>query len=411
MPEHHHALTAPSSSPQDQPAHPAGVRSGSAGPSPAGCGETRTPDPPGGHPPLPNRGGETTEDASGKCPVWVLNRDQVESITGQLDYLTATAASRDWSAVDSYTATDHPEQMFQKGFKQSENRPCGSAYCRRSWDPHQSSGDWGTEYESWRFPGDTLYPEIIAHLVGVHGSRASRCDIAIDVQGVDVPLREIGERIKRRQPDLKVRLEDTYGDGDTLYLGSRKSPLFCRIYNKGLEQIASLGFDPARCIPITPHYRFELEAKEAQAVVLWDAYRREPVEAAKMAAGVFLARGVDLGVEPIDLVVPSEDRPEFLATLWQAFQQYGPVLVAAHLAGANLGELAEAAMSGPKSRTTAWRHGKRRKEAKEIGAEEITSVFRAMAERQAFGGEVDTALGVEVPPQVGDSARRLLDVA
>lgn len=399
MPELQHRVNQASSGTSSTPAHPGGVRSATGGPPPPGCGEARThPDQAGGHPPLTNRGGETSEDDKEEGLVWRLNRDQVESITAQLDYLTATALDRSWGVVEAFTATDHPESNHQKGFRESEKRPCGGAYCVRSWDPYQAMGDWGTEYESWRFPGETLHPEVIGILVGVEAARASRCDVAIDVQGVEVPLRAIGEAVKRRQPDLKVRLEDTYGDGDTLYIGSRKSPVFLRIYNKGLEQIAKLGFDPAKCIPISPHYRFELEAKDGAAVVLWDAYRRDPMEAARMAAGVFLSRGIDLGVDPIDLVLPAVEASEFIATLFQAYAQYGPVLEAARQAGVDLGELSRVAGGGPKSRTTAWRHKKRREQAAEIGAKEITGAIRSMCERRAFSGEVDTVVGVEVDP-------------
>lgn len=74
--------------------------------------------------------------------------------------------------------------------------------------------------------------------------RASRFDVALDVRlgyDCDVVIRDMFEAacMYRDQQTKgfrrKIRLVDTAGEGDTLYVGSRVSSVFLRVYNKAKE--------------------------------------------------------------------------------------------------------------------------------------------------------------------------------
>lgn len=95
---------------------------------------------------------------------------------------------------------------------------------------------------------------------------------------------------------LKIRLEDGTGDGDTLYLGSRKSAVFGRVYDKG--RATNEAF-------YAHSWRWELQIVNKAADRVYAAIEgeegRQEVIAASVAAW-FSSRGVDCPVT-------SSDRP------------------------------------------------------------------------------------------------------
>lgn len=105
------------------------------------------------------------------------------------------------------------------------------------------------------------------------GHNVSRLDICIDVWGVSEIDKEIAlhkdaalaYRATLHSRPFDVRLQETFGRGDTLYLGSRASGLFIRIYNKDKEQSTDEFYQD--CI------RYECEIKDDRAAKILERYR------------------------------------------------------------------------------------------------------------------------------------------
>jgi len=97
------------------------------------------------------------------------------------------------------------------------------------------------------------------------GHNVSRIDVAMTVWGVSDQSVQIAlhsaeaeaERKTLQSRPFKVRLIDGKGDGDTLYVGSRSSDLFVRIYDKEREQKDDEQWKSA--------LRYECECKEDMA--------------------------------------------------------------------------------------------------------------------------------------------------
>lgn len=105
------------------------------------------------------------------------------------------------------------------------------------------------------------------------GHNVSRLDICLDIWGVKdidtvIALHKdeaITYRSSLHSRPFDVRLQETYGKGDTLYLGSRTSGVYLRIYNKAKEQEGNDYYD--ECI------RYEAEIKDERARKVLDRYR------------------------------------------------------------------------------------------------------------------------------------------
>ncbi len=112
------------------------------------------------------------------------------------------------------------------------------------------------------------------HLVATEGAHVSRLDVCADVSFArDTPglagsmalaaaaARESGAL----QAKTRIALIDGFGSGDTFYLGSRKSGLFLRVYDKYRES----GDEAYKWV-----WRFELEVKDARAALILAEIRK-----------------------------------------------------------------------------------------------------------------------------------------
>jgi DNA relaxase NicK len=95
-----------------------------------------------------------------------------------------------------------------------------------------------------------------------------------------------------RGSELKLELRKTNGHGDTLYLGTRTSELFARLYDKGRE-----SKDPAyrNC------WRWELEVKGARGPLAVGVLSRSSDERTAITSAVhehFVSRGVSTPWNP-----------------------------------------------------------------------------------------------------------------
>lgn len=106
--------------------------------------------------------------------------------------------------------------------------------------------------------------------------------------------RELAPAIDRYRKSLphrpfEMELRHGYGRGDTLYLGSRKSARYHRIYDKGRSPNAGEGYQNA--------WRFEVELKDSHGAGPWEGRGGNVPSADYWAAIVvreFASRGVEL---------------------------------------------------------------------------------------------------------------------
>lgn len=125
--------------------------------------------------------------------------------------------------------------------------------------------------------------------VGGYFTRCTRLDYAIDdiCRGEEAPIitmrkvrnsvkkREFRSRLSANRPRHKMEVDfdsmekDSVLLGDTVYFGNRKSSVFCRFYDKRLEQLHShLDVDE----DITSWCRCEFEFKGARAMAAFNAF-------------------------------------------------------------------------------------------------------------------------------------------
>jgi len=108
------------------------------------------------------------------------------------------------------------------------------------------------------------------------GHNVSRLDVAVDVWWGEAPdaviashnVETLDARMLAKSRPWKVACVNGYGDGDTLYIGSRKSVEFIRIYNKEKES----NDEPAYrgCT----RYEVEYHDESARAIVFRSGARR-----------------------------------------------------------------------------------------------------------------------------------------
>lgn len=129
------------------------------------------------------------------------------------------------------------------------------------------------------------------------GHNISRIDLCVDIwhgTGLDdiIALHKdtaLEERARRPGRPYKVAHVNSFGNGDTLYLGSRASEIYVRIYNKERESDGEERYNG--CI------RYEVEFKDDTAnetVYRGGARLRSARGIAQAVAGVLVGRGVVL---------------------------------------------------------------------------------------------------------------------
>lgn len=219
----------------------------------------------------------------------------------KLDYATC-AFTPDSVSLDKITEslTGSTDSLGFEPLGSSERTPyhcaaCGLYYkpdCGSKENPHilQVSGE-----------GCELFRETLPQLANVlyaGGKQAhfKRCDFAFDVVMPKSKWRKIySELFNNAIADLdagttrrrKKCLYSGYADETTIYVGARTSPIFCRVYNKSLQDPNFTPCDEygSRISPDDNEYviRFEIEAKynkNSSGVFdpspLFDSYYRDP---------------------------------------------------------------------------------------------------------------------------------------
>lgn len=231
-----------------------------------------------------------------------------------IDYLTTTWRDeiRNTALLNTRTVIEWAERQYGKGGLGSIPKPW-------SWNGY-SGWQCGQLNVGERYDGTILkLSGVMAHKwlsAGLPvGHNMSRCDIALTVWGISEQSREIAlhsdqgdvYRKNLRSRPFKMRLIDGKGDGDTLYLGSRSSQQFVRIYDKEREQPDNEDYKNS--------LRYECECKERLA---FDSYQRcvsggySPASCMAVLVGLLARRGIyPLGIGSSAMVViPPTQLPE-----------------------------------------------------------------------------------------------------
>jgi len=211
-----------------------------------------------------------------------------------IDYITTTWHDeiRNTALMNTRTVVEWAERQYGKRGLGSTPRPWG-------W---QGYVGWqcGQLCVGERYDGTILrLSSVMAHRWCEQGlpvgHNMSRCDISLTVWGVYdqsavIALHsDVADKYRKSLQcrPFKLRLIDGKGDGDTLYLGSRSSDLFTRIYDKEKEQVNDESYKGS--------LRYECECKERLAL---DAYTRcvargySATSCMEVLVGLLLRRGV-----------------------------------------------------------------------------------------------------------------------
>lgn len=132
--------------------------------------------------------------------------------------------------------------------------------CRLSW--HDKRADMGVhcQYSGSainKYLEHGITAQMIAQHHEVNGDRCSRIDLALDCQNSGLSITKLASMVRRGKAELKTKTFShitSQDAGETLYLGSRTSEQFLRIYNKAAEQQTSGDW-----------VRIELECKGSRA--------------------------------------------------------------------------------------------------------------------------------------------------
>lgn len=156
---------------------------------------------------------------------------------------------------------------------------------------------WGTRKDETIIRASGEIAASVAREVPSYGLHVSRLDLALTAWfSEDRPLTALAARrlaVTEREGNSaprkrKIRLQDGCGDGDTLYIGSRKSEQFGRLYDKGREDGSSTYKNA---------WRAEVEYHDDKAGGVFKLLRDVQFNSGTIAATVsawWSLRGVDL---------------------------------------------------------------------------------------------------------------------
>lgn len=297
----------------------------------------------------------------------------------RIDWLSCTVSGRDaghLKAVTDYARKGYPSD----GFARSELRSCPLGDVWRRWHPHQESRAFGTDYETWEYPGPQA-----AH--GVEQCRdldtkPSRIDVAFDFLCHDDETPEDFVRAARpafERLRMKARISgEAFGGTATWYIGSRSSERMVRIYRKDLDEeswAATHG----------PTLRVELVLKDERAAGWWEVYQGGTLQDGFAAAAAHLQRitgmqvAEDVGDIPEVLVQPALNEAE---GVHQFIDQYGGLLVALDNAGIDVMDLARRRMQNP-TRMSQSRMNKKQRDLRRSGPLHVQQQVERMIDHKA----------------------------
>jgi len=192
-----------------------------------------------------------------------------------VDWITTT-----WPADMTMTEIIEPSRLHAWACSKYTQDMPGTPLERWAW---QGYIGWQSGQLSWGERPDGFIVKVSGELAQHYwadgmpiGHNVSRLDVAVDVWWGEAPdaviashnVETLDARILAKSRPWRVACVNGFGDGDTLYIGSRKSVEFIRIYNKEKES----NDEPAYrgCT----RYEVEYHDESARAIVLRSGARR-----------------------------------------------------------------------------------------------------------------------------------------
>ena len=249
---------------------------------------------------------------------------------GGIDYLTVTVPTKATESLLSHSWHDEPGKAIH-GYKSSERREIHGGTVWRRWDPYTASNAHGFAYETWEAESDAA-PVLDRYTTPLPGVSATRQDFAFDFS-VDrdfVPadlLPVIRSHIEARGMEPHFKGPES---SHTIYLGSRHSDRFLKIYRRDLKDRSLLDEYG------TPILRIEIELRNDSCLNLWHQRQATGEEGLSIAA-THIAEMI--GYSPYDrtdpLPPPMQARPEAepAQTFMRFMDQGASTIVAAEEAG------------------------------------------------------------------------------
>lgn len=165
------------------------------------------------------------------------------TLTFSIDWINYTALELGTRVLTSVPypikGVEWSPAMPAKGYNMSIENKQG---CKISW--HNKRDDMGVHCQySGKCLNNYAIEGATTHMIAVHHNlshdRCTRIDLALDARDERLKIASLASAVKHNQDKLRVKTYShivSQNGGETLYLGSRQSEQYLRIYNKAAEQ-------------------------------------------------------------------------------------------------------------------------------------------------------------------------------
>lgn len=174
---------------------------------------------------------------------------------------------------------------------------------------------YGARHDGWMVQASGHAADAVARLKMAKTARCTRLDLALTIwfserqekiASIVAQEAKTARETGLAHASTKIQLIDGFGDGDTVYIGSRTSEQFARVYDKERESGKAYYVNA---------WRFEIEYKGDRATPLWTALRTDGYRSDQIGETVvswFRERGISYppGVSIIPGVPPQRVRDE-----------------------------------------------------------------------------------------------------
>jgi len=157
----------------------------------------------------------------------------------------------DWISVTCKTRPDYKwfEYAYPSELLSIEDKPahgynrcrCTACLCRVQWHTERTEMGHHCTYSGQSLnvhENNGIAKERILKYHVARGNKFTRLDVALDVRDSALNIRSLAAQLKRGSAQTRFQTWNLIdgNNGQTLYMGSRQSEQFLRIYDKGMEQ-------------------------------------------------------------------------------------------------------------------------------------------------------------------------------
>jgi len=284
------------------------------------------------------------------------------------DWLSTTMPTASGCELQSILSDVDPTiQHPWKGYQKHEARKTLGGFCHRHWGPYTPSKEWGSDYESWIWTGQTAL-SAGAFVRDVKGAiKATRLDCAFDFAcEAGLAPAAVVEGWASTWRDVRGLTPGMSGEGHddrayTAYIGGKTSDVRVRVYRKDIESPSDY---PA------PTMRVEIVLKGEQCAKAFERMFLESDQACIRYCASLLERATGFVAVPSDGRIPEREPREkvmIAESIAALIDQWGPVLHAVRVLGVDLGALIDERMRHS-SRMAVSRLNRRISQGREAGA-------------------------------------------